>query len=143
MNNGNGKRGRPLGFRLTEESKRAISNSKLGQRHKTETKDKISRSLVLYFRKRNPLSEEIINSYCRIDDDNMCDWINEVQEELDNCFDIRTEKSMNNTRKMEMSYGHNIEFFSHNITPEFLYLIREHCKLNDLDIDEFFSKLDL
>jgi len=139
----NGKRGRPLGFRLTEESKRAISNSKRGQRHKMETKDKISRSLILYFRKQNPLSEEIINSYCRIDDDDMCEWVSSVQEELDNCFDIRTEKSMNNTRKMEMSYGHNIEFFSHSITPELLYLIREHCELNDLDVEEFFSKLDL
>jgi len=143
MSNGNGKRGRPLGFRLTEESKRAISNSKRGQRHREETKDKISRSLILYFRRQNPLSEEIINSYCRADDDEMCEWINEVQEELDDCFDIRTEKSMNNTRKMEMSYGHNIEFFSHGVTPELIYLIREHCELNDLDIEEFFSKLDL
>lgn len=143
MNNFNGKRGRPLGFRLTEESKRAISNSKRGQRHKEETKDKISRSLVLYFRKKNPLSEEIINSYCRIDDDDMCAWISNVRDELDDCFEIRTEKSMQNTRKIEMSYGHNIEFFSHSITPELIILVREHCELNNLDLEEFFSQLDL
>ena len=60
--------GRPLGFKLSEESKKAISESKKGQRHKQETKDKISRSLIIYFRKLNSLSEEIENPYFNYDD---------------------------------------------------------------------------
>ena len=63
---GNGRRGRPIGYRLSEESKRAISESKKGQVHKQATKDKISRSLIVYFRKKNPVSVGMINYYGRI-----------------------------------------------------------------------------
>jgi hypothetical protein len=70
---GSGKRGRPLGFKLTESSKRAISMAKTGQKHRQETRDKISRSLLGYFKKRSPLSDEITNRYCRCNDDVM--WL--------------------------------------------------------------------
>ena len=46
-------RGRPLGFRLSEESKRAISDSKKGQKHSELTKDKISKTLISYFKNIN------------------------------------------------------------------------------------------
>jgi len=134
--NGSGKRGRPLGFRLSEASKRAISMSKVGQRHRSETKDKISRSLILYFRKKNPLSEEITNKYCRFDDDATCQWINEVREELDASIGIMTEKALSNKNKIEITYGGNIEYFSHNITPELILLFKEYCEINDLNFED-------
>jgi len=134
--NGSGKRGRPLGFRLSEASKRAISMSKVGQRHRSETKDKISRSLIIYFRKKNPLSEEITNRYCRFDDDVTCKWINEVREELDASIGIMTEKALSNKNKIEITYGGNIEYFSHNITPELILLFKEYCEMNDLDFED-------
>ena len=134
--NGSGKRGRPLGFRLSEASKRSISMSKTGQRHRSDTKDKISRSLIMHFRRKNPLSEELINRYCRFENEEVCSWINEVQEELDYSPNIITEKVLSNKNKIELTCGPNIEFFSHNITPELIVLFKEYCNINNLNFEE-------
>ena len=131
------RRGRPIGYRLSEASKRAISASKLGQKHTKQTKDKISRTLMLYFRKLRPLSEEIINSYCRADDDTICNWINNIREELDNMEDIRTDRALRNAGKIEISYGNDIEYFSHNLTPEVLLLLKEHCSKLDIKLEDY------
>jgi len=133
------RRGRPLGFRLSEESKRAISESKKGQKHKQETKDKISRTLMLYFRKQHPVSQEIISRYCRVTDDHLCKWANKISEELDSYEDIKTERAMNNIRKTEIVYGQNIEYFSHELTPEVILLLKEHCLLNNIDTGILFK----
>ena len=138
---GSGKRGRPLGFRLSEISKRSISQSKLGQRHKNITKDKISHSLIMYFRRKNPLSEEIINRYCRIDDDALCFWINEIQDDLNASLDILTERSLRSRTRVEINCGNNIEFFGHSITPELLLMFKEFCEENNLDREEYFDSL--
>ncbi len=121
-----GKKGRPIGFRLSAASKRAISESKRGQKHKEATKSKISRSLKSYFRRKNPLSEELVNRYCRMNDDGTCGWIREVSEELDSCMDILTQRALFNKLRVEISYGNNIEdVFSHSITPEVLLICKE------------------
>jgi len=135
------KRGRPTGFRLSEESKRSISESKKGQKHKQETKDKISRTLRFRFKDFNSLSEEIINRYCRSDDDDLCDWANDVREELDLSKDVFTNKTMNNTRRMELTCGDNIEFFSHSLTPELIYMIRELLEDDSLDVEDILEDL--
>lgn len=126
-------RGRPLGYKLSEESKRSISESKKGQKHKQETKDKISRSLIIYFKKLNPFSEDIENRYCRADDDVTCGWVQSVRFELDNLDDVLTRKTMQSRRRIEISCGGNIEYFSHSLTPEVLVLFKEFCRLNNLD----------
>lgn len=136
-----GRRGRPLGFRLSEESKRAIRESKKGQKHRQETRDKISKSLLIYFRRQDPLSEEITNMYCRIDDDELCGWVYEVSEELDSFDDIMTIKSLRNARRIEMPVGATIEYFSHEITPELLALFREVCEEMEKDPMAFFDEL--
>lgn len=136
-----GRRGRPLGFKLSEESKRAISESKRGQKHREETKEKISRSLIIHFRRQNPLSEELINKYCRADDDAMCEWMSRVQEDLDNSMEILTQKSMRNTRRIELTCGEFIEYFSHELTPEIITLFREKCEIEEVDPDEEFDKI--
>ena len=133
------KRGRPTGYRLSDASKQAISDSKKGQRHTQETKDKISRTLMMYFRRLNPLSEEIINSYCRMDDDGVCSWIHAVRDELDECDDIMTDRSLRNTRKTELVYGSNIEYFSHNLTPERILLLKEHCASLGIDLSDYME----
>lgn len=135
------KRGRPLGFRLSEASKRAISMSKTGQKHRSETKDKISRSLMIFFKRKNPLSEEITNRYCRANDDVMCAWINNVQEELDSSINIFTDKMLLNKGKIEITCGSNIEFFSHAVTPELLVLFKEHCEENNLNFEDVLEEI--
>ena len=127
-----GKRGRPLGFKMSEASKMAIREAKRGQKHKESTKAKISRSLIVYFKKQNPLSEELINRYCRADDDETCEWINEVSEDLDNSEDIRTQKSMRNTRRIELTCGEFIEYYSHELTPEVITLFKEKCDIDTI-----------
>lgn len=141
MINKRGRRGRPLGFRLSETSKRAISMSKTGQLHRQETKDKISTSLIMYFRKKNPISEEIIDLYCRSDDDEMCDWIQEVGDDLDGSLDIMTEKAIRNKCRTEITCGGNIEYIGHNLTPEVITLFKEYCERNDLDPEEALEEI--
>ena len=140
-NNNDKKRGRPMGFKLSEASKRQISMSKTGQRHSQKTKDKISHTLLIYFKRKSPLSEEIINDYCRVDNDEVCEWVNDVQDELDNLDDVNTERIMHNTRKMELAFGNNIEYFGHGLTPEALMLFKEYCKEHDVEMYEIINEL--
>jgi len=133
---GSGKKGRPMGFRLSDSSKRAISVAKMGQQHRPETKDKISRSLIRYFRKRNPLSDDIINRYCRMNNDEVCGWLMEVQERLDSTVEIMTDKAIRNKTKIEITCGKNIEFLSHNITPELLVIFKDYCEKNSIDPED-------
>lgn len=133
---GSGRRGRPLGFRLSDFSKRSISLSKTGQQHKQETKDKISRSLLLYFKRKNPISEELTNRYFRIAGDSIIDWLQDAGEELDSSLDIMTDKALFNKGKIEISCGNNIEYFSHGITPELIILFREYCTINNLNPED-------
>ena len=134
---GSGRRGRPLGFRLSEGSKRAISQSKLGQRHRKDTKDKISNSLIMYFRMKHPLSEEIINKYCRVSNDVLCKWVIESQEALNFSTSILTDRSIRNKNRIELSCGTNIELFGHSITPELLLMFKESCEEVDVDLNDF------
>ena len=136
------KRGRPLGYKLSDKSKQAISDSKKGQQHSQETKDKISKSLMLYFRRLHPLSDEITNMYCRIDDDELCSWVNKVREDLDELGiegDILTDRVLSNSRKTEIAYGQNIEYFSHDVTPEALLELKELCEKEGINISDFIN----
>lgn len=136
---GSGKRGRPLGFRLSESSKRSISVAKTGQQHRPETKDKISRSLLMYFKRKNPLSEEIGLRYIRSMSEAVREWLNDVGDEFDASINIMTEKAIRNKCKIELTCGDNIEYFSHNVTPELIYLLMEHCEINNVDPEDFIE----
>lgn len=138
-----GRRGRPLGFKLSEASKRAISESKKGQRHKQTTKDKISRSLIRHFKSLNPLSEELTNMYCDFEDgdNDVCRWMANNEERLDLIDDVMTLKSLRNANRIEVAAGYTIEFFSHEITPEMLVLFMEACERLGVDPDEYFDEM--
>jgi hypothetical protein len=58
------KRGRPLGFKLSEESKQKISESKTGQLHSEETKEKISHSVAAYFQTPEGIAQREKVSVC-------------------------------------------------------------------------------
>jgi hypothetical protein len=138
-----GRRGRPLGFKLSEESKRAISESKKGQKHRQSTKEKISKSLIRHFKAKNPLSEELTNMYCDFEDgDNeVCRWMAYKEDRVDAIDDVMTLKSLRNANRIEVTAGYTIEFFSHEITPELLVLFVETCEELSIDPDELFDKM--
>ena len=50
------RRGRPTGFRLSEESKNKIRNSRTGQHHSESTKTKIANSMVDYYAEETTMS---------------------------------------------------------------------------------------
>jgi len=138
----NGRRGRPIGFRLSESSKRAISESKKGQRHRQETKDKISTSLIGYFKAKSPLSEELTNMYCNFEEGGeVCEWMAYNEEKIDIIDDVMTLKSLRNANRIEITVGPNIEFFSHEITPEMLVLFIEACEILGVDPEEYFDEM--
>jgi len=138
----NGRRGRPIGFRLSESSKRAISESKKGQKHKQETKDKISSSLLIYFRRKHPLSEELTNMYCNFEEGGeVCEWMVKNEINLDMIDDVMTLKSLRNANRIEMTVGPNIEFFSHEVTPELIILFQERCEILGVDPEEYFDEM--
>lgn len=141
--NKQGRRGRPLGFKLSEASKRAISESKKGQQHKQVTKEKISRSLIRHFRAQNPLSEELTNMYCDFEDgDNeVCRWMATNEEVIDSIDDVMTLKSLRNANRIEITAGYTIEFFSHEITPELLILFIERCEELGVDPDDYYDEM--
>jgi hypothetical protein len=141
-NGKNGRRGRPIGFKLSESSKRAISQSKRGQRHRQETKDKISHSLIVYFKNKNPLSEELTNMYCNLDEGGVvCDWMEENTDNIDSIEDVMTLKSLRNANRIEITVGPNIEYFSHDITPEMLTIFIIECEQMGVDPCEYFDEL--
>jgi hypothetical protein len=136
-----GKRGRPVGFKLSELSRRAISESKKGQKHKQETKDKISNSLIIYFKKKNPLSEELTKMYCQDTSSDVCAWMDDNKEKLNKIDDVMTLKGLRNANRIEMTVGPNIEYFSHEVTPELLVLFIEHCRYLNVDPEEYFDDM--
>lgn len=138
----NGRRGRPIGFKLSESSKRAISESKRGQKHRPETRDKISKSLLIYFKRQHPLSEELTNMYCRFEEDReVCEWMEDNERNLDMIEDVMTLKSLRNANRIEMTVGPSIEFFSHEVTPELIILFQERCEILGVDPEEYFDKM--
>ncbi len=138
----NGRRGRPIGFKLSEVSKRAISESKRGQRHRQTTKDKISDSLIIYFKQKNPLSEELTNMYCNFEEGGeVCEWMANNGDNLDMIDDVMTLKSLRNANRIEITVGPNIEFFSHEITPELLALFIIECEELGLDPNKHFDDM--
>lgn len=139
--NTNKKRGRPLGYKLSEDSKLAISRAKKGQFHKEETKEKISKSLTEHFRKKNPVSEELINRYCRSSDDRLCSWFVSSSSDIDATKHLVTEKVIRNKSKIEYNMSNMIEVFSHAITPELILLFKEYCFENNLDPEDVMGEI--
>ena len=144
INNTNSRgRGRPLGFRLSETSKQAISDSKKGQHHSEATKEKISKTLMQYFRNIYPLSDELYTQYKNEINSSIevKEWFNRVKAEYNETRDICTERSLNSKRFREISIEYNISVEDNpNLvtllnSPEDICDLREQCENRDLDFD--------
>jgi len=118
------KRGRPQGYKLSEESKDKIRSSRFGTHHSEETKNKISKSLTKYFKERDPLSESIRYDYKNFSK-GIDDWILDNKEDIDHTEHVMTEKRLFFVGQSEISVGFDVDNFSHENTPEFLILLKE------------------
>lgn len=130
-----GRVGRPSGHRLSEMTKEKIRLKRLGCCHTQATKDKISRSLTEYFKKRDLLSDSIENEYIDISEEAV-EWIVEHKEEIDVTEHVMTEKRLMYLKQLEICMGSDIEhLFGHNATPEFLMLLKEELEENGSEKD--------
>lgn len=143
-------RGRPLGFKLSEESKQAISAGKTGQRHSEETKDKISRTLMAYFRNIHPLSKELYEDYkTLIDiDEEVKFWYESITIDYDTTRNVLTERSLNSKRlrevtieyNIDMSNNNNLNFFTCN--PEKMCELKMICERKGIDLKAILELMD-
>lgn len=138
------KRGRPEGYKLSNTSKNKIRQKRLGTHHSRETKNKISKSLKEYFRKKDPLSQSIEQEYSDISEEAV-DWVCENRRELDDeDNDFVSDKKLTHLRQLEISFGADLEnLFGHGTTPEFILLLREEleAKGSFTDLQELQSIL--
>jgi len=136
------RRGRPQGHLLSDTTKNKIRVSRIGRLHSKETRNKISRSLSLYFKKRSPISESFENDYKNFPKESK-EWLHNHSYALDSSEDILSNKRMVYLSQIEVSYGTDIDNFYHFSTPEFLLLLKEDLMLNHMDeeLAEFNSIL--
>jgi len=122
------KRGRPVGHRLSDETKEKIRQKRLGAEHSQKTKDKISKSLREYFNEKDALSDSMVYEYGYVSEE-ATDWIDENKTRLDDTDFVMTEKRLTYLNQLELCFGGDIEhIFGHNATPEFLILLKEELK---------------
>jgi len=117
-------RGRPSGFRLLEESKEKIRQSRLGTHHTEKTKNKISKSLIIYFKSRDSFTESIRNEYKDFPQ-HIDDWLVDHKEPLDESDSVMAEGKLAYLQQIEMCYGNEIDKFGHELSPEFLLMLKE------------------
>jgi len=121
------KPGRPIGYELSDETKDKIRRSRIGKSHSRETRNKISISLMRYFRKRDPISNGIEDEYKYFPKEAV-EWIVDHRSEIDNAKDVVTNKRLMYLSQQEICYGDDIENFCHLSTPEFLMLLKEELR---------------
>ncbi len=124
----NGKRrGRPLGYELSNISKDKIRHSRLGKCHTIETRNKISRSLIKYFKERDSIAVGLEREY-RCFPIEAGEWIMQKASEIDETKSVISGKRLSYLNQMELCFGSEIENFCHFTTPEFILLLKEQLK---------------
>ena len=136
------KRGRPIGHKLSEATKERIRQKRLGTSHTEETKDKISKSLIAYFKTKDKLSDSMEYEYSYVSEE-ATDWVAENRDAIDETECVMTERRMSYLKQLEIALGNDIEnMFGHNATPEFFMLLKEEMKelkCAKSDMEELYS----
>jgi len=123
------KRGRPLGHKLSEFTKNKIRLKRIGTHHSKATRDKISASLIAYFKRRGSLADSMAEEYKSISKE-ASDWVYDNRENINDMEDeILLDRKLSSLNQLELCFGHEIEYlFGHTATPEFLMLIKEELR---------------
>lgn len=132
------KPGRPVGYELSDVSKNKIRQSRIGKVHSIETRNKISISLIKYFRAKDPVSIGIENEYKNFPSIAK-QWLYDHRMEIDSTEGIMANKRIDYLSQQEVCYGSEIESFCHYATPEFYLILKEDLDGNVDDIKELAS----
>ena len=136
------KRGRPIGHRLSESTKEKIRQKRLGTAQTKETRDKISKSLREYFKKKDSLADSIEHEYSYVSEEAV-EWVAENKDAINETESVMTEKRLSYLKQLEIALGSDIEhLFGHSATPEFFMLLKEEMKelkCGKADMDELYS----
>lgn len=133
-------RGRPLGHRLSENTKDKIRQKRVGTHHSPETRVKISKALTDFFKRQGSVSTEMARDYEEFED--LVTWIEDNSEYLDDDdHDIVTERRLASFRQLEISLGKTEieQLFGHSATPEFLLILKEEMEKLGEDAKELIS----
>lgn len=113
------------GKKHSEETKEKIRKSRFGLFQSVETKEKIANSLLVYFKKKKPLSDDMICLYKE-----ETGWIEKHRFIIDNFDDVKTQSRMRSINHTEIAASHFIEeIVIDDLDPETLLLIKEEMLL--------------
>lgn len=115
--------GRPKNYVCSPETRAKISRGKMGHTHTIETREKISRSMKLYRRKQNPLSNDLLRLYKKYPEAKK--WIEENKDKIDLPCEVRTLSQEQNVFHTEVPSGNFVEIQTHVDTPEEILIAKE------------------
>lgn len=122
-----GKRGRPKGHRVPDKVKQKISKSRTGSTQTIETRNKISDSIIDWWNKRLPVSEEMLNQYRKFDGTGeITKFIEANKELLNNDEYFYSERRLGSIERRSINLGECDGAVSGNVAnPEEILLIKE------------------
>jgi hypothetical protein len=134
--------GRPKGYKLSEATKDKIRAKRLGTKHSKETKDKISRSLLAYFKKKDSLADSIQHEYITISKEAV-KWLVANKNNINETEYVLTDRRLWFLQQLELCIGKDIELFGHDATPEFILCLKEDLEESGrhADVEEMYSLL--
>lgn len=128
-----GKRGRPAGYVMSEQSKKKISQKLKGRILSDEHREKISRAMVgntNRSKKGAPLFlDDLYNDYVHeYSDEEIGQWITETKDQILLCSGIFSNRKLSSYSFMELSVDNIDQFYGDFIEPEALLLVSEVIK---------------
>jgi len=116
--------GRPIGYKLSKEAREKIRQHRIGTEQSKKTRDKISFSLLAYFKKKDLLANSLKQEYFEASKEAV-GWIEDNKDTIDNTENIMTERRLSYLGQIEICFGFDINNFGHNVNPEFMLLLKE------------------
>lgn len=130
-------RGRPTGYKMSQESKDRIAASKTGYEHVEATKDKISAGLTIYFKKHRKIEESILEDLpawkitSTEELEEAVEWLKDHASEINaDPYILSASELRTRMWRERLPHGdYNVEKdLSHELTPLVLVLLRESLR---------------
>lgn len=116
------KKGRPANYKVSEQTKKKISESKTGLNHTIEARENIAVGVKEYYKGKYPISADLAYVY----GDSFSDWIEDNADEINEDDSVLTYSRLRTVSRTETPVGGAIEWLAvENVTPELLVLWKE------------------